>query len=128
MSISDWIELLETKEQAYARQCFKYWNGTNGGYEPPIPEGMSQSRAEVLKYHVKSLSGDSSGRRKIEKSKPISFRIKDKLKRELAFEAAERDVSISEYIIQCINAGRPLVLAYPNLNFKNLRFTKGGKD
>ena len=116
MGISEWAHSLETNEKGYVSQCFKFWNGTNGGQEPPIPVGISRSRADILRFHTKSLNDGQTGRRKMEESKPFSIRITDSLKKDLAFEAAEIDITISEYVIRCINIGRPIVLAFPDLS------------
>ena len=112
MKMAEWISELEPDEQAYARQCFRFWNGTNGNQEPTIPNGMSRSRADILRYHVKSLNNGQIGRRKVEENPTLSFRVVESLKRDLAYEAAQLDLSLSEYLLRCINAGRPLVMAY----------------
>ncbi len=116
MDLNEWVSLLEPIEQGYVRQCFRYWNGTNGGVEPDIPQGMSSQRAAVLKFHCQSLNNGQTGRRKMDESKPVSFRWTDKFKKDLAFEAAELDISLSEYVMRCLNAGRPIVQAYPTLS------------
>jgi len=116
MGLSEWISELEPKEQGYARQCFKFWNGTNGGSLPGIPPGMSKSKADILRYHCQALNNGRTGRRKVEESKPISFRWADALKKELAFEAAELDITLSEYVLRCVNIGRPIVRAFPELS------------
>ncbi len=116
MKLSEWISLLEPIEQGYVRQCFHFWQGTNGGVEPSVPLGLSKSRAEVLKYHCRSLNNGQTGKRKVEESKPVSFRWTDKFKKDLAFEAAELDITLSEYVLRCVNIGRPVVMAYPKIS------------
>ncbi len=118
MNLSEWANSLEINEKGYVSQCFKFWNGSNGGQEPPIPVGISRSRADILRFHTKSLNDGQTGRRKMEESKPMSFRLTDALKKDLAFEAAELDISLSEYLIRCINIGRPIVMAYPALSIQ----------
>ena len=116
MELAEWILELEPVEQGYVRQCFKYWNGINGGMEPSIPAGMSKAKADILRYHCQALNNGKKGRRKVEESKPISFRWTDSLKRDLAFEAAEMDITLSEYVLRCVIAGRPVVKAFPDLS------------
>lgn len=113
MDLTEWVLELEPIEAAYVRQCYRYWNGTNGGIEPEIPPGLSKARADILRYHVKSLNNGQRGKRKMDQAKPVSFRWSEKFKRELAFEASLLDVSLSEYVYRAINIGRPIVLAYP---------------
>lgn len=116
MKIAEWISELDPQEQAYVRQCFRFWNETNGDHEPSVPQGMSRSRADILRYHCQALNNGQIGRRKVEENPTISFRILESLKRDLAFEAAELDISLSEYLLRCINAGRPVVRAYPDIS------------
>lgn len=116
----EWVNLLEPDEQPYARQCWHFHQGTNGGIRPANPPGMSQARADCLFFHMKSVNNGERGHRKMEESKPRSIRMTDKLYKELAFEAAElgEDISWSKYVERCINAGRPIVRAFPDNEFK----------
>jgi hypothetical protein len=115
MRLSEWINELEPAERGYTRQCFRFWNGSNGRIEPQIPSGMSKARADVLRYHTQSLTDLTRRRRKVEELKVISFRAPEELQRHLAFEASELDINMSIYIRACLEAGRPLVRAYPKI-------------
>lgn len=116
MELSQWIGMLESDEQGYARQCFRYHNGTNGNHLPDIPPGMSKARADVLRCHCQALNNGQTGRRKVDKTEPVSFRWTEEFKRELAFEASKLDITMSEYVLRCVNAGRPTVQAYPEMS------------
>ncbi len=124
MDLIEWILELEPIEQAYARQCFRFWNGTNGDRQPLVPDGMSQARADIIRYHVKAFINGRTGHRKLEEKKPTSIRFSGSLKKQLIFESAERDLSLSDYVIKCTNAGRPLVRAFPEQNFSNPKITR----
>jgi len=115
MNISEWVKELEPDEQGYARQCFRFWNGSNGHVDPDIPDGMSKSKALVLKFHTKSLTDEAKKKRKLEELRVVSFRAPEKFEKELAFESAQIDVNKSIYIRACIEAGRPLVKHNPGI-------------
>jgi hypothetical protein len=115
MQLSEWIRVLDQDEAGYARRCFRFWNGTNGGDQPTIPAGMSKARADVLRYHTQSLTDMTRRKRKVEDLKVISFRATVDLEKQLAFEASELDINKSIYIRACIEAGRPIIKAYPQM-------------
>lgn len=114
-TLSEWILSLEPSEQAYARECFHFWEGTSGDRAPCPPRGMSKAKADILLYHVKSLNNGETGRRKVEAARGHTFRWKESYHRQLALEASTLDICLSEYVMRCLNAGRPLVQAYPKL-------------
>lgn len=116
ISVGQWIRELDQKEAAYARQCFRFWNGTNGSQEPEIPEGMSKVHADVLKYHTKSfINGDTRRKRKMEDLKVVSFKMPPREFEELASCAAQVDVNVSIFIRCCIELASPQVLKNPAL-------------
>jgi hypothetical protein len=122
-SVSEWISLLEPIEQGFAHQSWHYWQGNGEGIQPEPPPGMSAARAKVLFYHVQSKNNGSTGHRKLNEKKPKSIRMTDELDSALDYEAArlsallKQDISWSEYVLRCINAGRPQVMAFPNEHF-----------
>ena len=121
MNLTQWLLELEPEEQGYVRRVWQYLQGTNGGVLPDIPMGMSQTRADILRCHCQALNNGDRGHRKMEESKPRSIRMTDRLHDELAIEAAEilPDLSWSEYVLRCINAGRPQVRAFPENEFRH---------
>ena len=116
IKINEWIALLEPVEQGYVRLVWRWLQGTNGGIEPAIPLGMSRAKANILKWHSQALNNGERGRRVMEKKPPINFRGSESYHKELAFEASLLDISLSEYLTRCVNAGRPIVQAYPKLS------------
>lgn len=124
MDATQWVLMLEPEEQGYVRRLYPYLQGTNGGIEPAIPPGMSKVHADGLRCHLKSFLNGQKGKRVMEEKKPTSIRMSDKLKRQLAYEASLlENVCFTDYCLRCINAGRPIVQAYPKKNFDDPRIT-----
>lgn len=115
MDLNEWLLDLEPTEAGYVRQCFKFFKGTNGGIEPEIPAGLSKARADVLKFHCKSLAEKIKRRRKVDELKVINFKASEKFEKEISYEAAELDVNKSIYIRACIEAGRAFVKTHPDM-------------
>ncbi len=115
MNLSEWANSLPNDEKAYVSQCFKFWQGHNGNREPYPPNGISNARAEILKYHTKSFLEPGTRRRKMEDLKVISFRATEEFEKEIAFDSAKLDVNKSIFLRACIEAGRPFVLANPRI-------------
>ena len=113
--ISDWVNTLDSDEAAYARQCFKFWNGLTGGQEPIIPDGISEVRAQILRYHVKNLMDTTKNKRKIEQLRVVSIRILKDLYESVCLYSAEIDINISVFIRCCIELSKETVLKHPEL-------------
>ncbi len=116
-SLLEWVNTLQPEEQAFARQAWHYWQGTNGNTIPEHPPGMSQARAYLLLYHCKSLNNGQRGKRVMREKKTHSIRLTDEEFKELAYHAAMQDIDFSKYVRKCIYAGEPLVMAFPDKNF-----------
>ncbi len=115
MELKDWILELNGDEQAYVRQCFRFWAGDNKNYEPEIPSGMSKSRADILRYHTKSLAESHQRRRKVEDLDTISFKASHDFHQQIAFYAAQIDVNLSIFIRTCIELSKETLVKHPEL-------------
>lgn len=115
MTIAEWAELLEPEEKAYVKLCFKFWHNPDA-IEPEIPDGIGRSKADLLRFHTKSLMEDSrAGKRKMEQLETISFKASHSLHTQAAMDAAHVDVNLSIFIRTCINLASPIIKANPKL-------------
>ncbi len=116
MSLQAWVDTLDRDdEKVYVRQCAKFWMGSNGGHEPDIPDGISKSHAQVLKFHCQSLCEGTPRRRKLEELSTITFKASEEFHKELAYAAALVDVNVSIFIGSCILLAKDQLKANPKL-------------
>ena len=114
MNISQWVKELPGNERGYVRQCWHSWNGETS--PPIVPVGMSQAKADILRYHTKSFIKENNGRkRKMEDLRIVSLKMTNDHFEELAKNAAQIDVNISIFIRCCIELATPQILLNPKL-------------
>ncbi len=115
MNLSEWAHSLENDEKAYVSQCFKYWQGHNGDNAPCAPLGISNARADILRYHTQSLMDTTTRRRKMEELNTITFKATKEFQQNLAMAAAEVDSNLSSFIRCCIELSIETVRKHPEL-------------
>ncbi len=115
MTIAEWAELLDPNEKEYVKQCFRFWHNPDA-VEPEIPDGIGRSKADLLRFHTKSLMEDSNTRkRKLEQMETITFKASHTMHTRAAMDAAHVDVNLSIFIRTCINLASPIIKANPKL-------------
>ena len=110
-TIPDW----SPEEKAYLRRSFQYWKEGERGEDPKIPDGISNARAQILKYKAKGISEDSKRKRKMEELTTVSFKISREFFEQLALDAAEVDVNVSIFIRTCILLASPQIKSNPKI-------------
>ncbi len=114
MNSNEWIHTLEKDEGGYARRCHRLWKqGMEDG--PTIPEGMSKTKADILRYHTKALLDTTRRTRKMEELAVISFKLPKELQQQVAMSAAEVDVNVSILIRTCIVLALPQIISNPKI-------------
>ncbi len=115
MTIAEWAELLDPNEKEYVKQCFKFWHNLDA-VEPEIPDGIGRSKADLLRFHTKSLMEDSKpSKRKLEQLETITFKASQALHTRAAMDAAFVDVNLSIFIRTCILLASPIIKGNPRL-------------
>jgi len=115
MDLVKWIGMLEENERSYVSKCIEYWTSGNGTVLPLPPPGLSQVKADLLRYHTRSLLEDfSSKAKRIKKqASSISIRIPKSLEIELKTKAQILRQSESELVRACIELGLPILEKNP---------------
>ena len=115
MTISEWAELLDPEEKVCVKECFKFWHNPDA-VEPEIPGGIGRSKADLLRFHTKSLMEDSkAGKRKLEQLETITFKASHAFHTQMAMDSAHVDVNLSIFIRTCILLASPIIKQNPKL-------------